>query len=498
MQENQRMSFVVNFPELKNIECDALLNEVIEYNMNYCKSDFTNYFSSLYFVSPCYFLDPNDCDDVVNIPTLLIHLNLSGNININGIADHVITESCPHNSPIDILMMFGKYTIVQFIHQYFARLEDCDKAERIKKFPITKQKDLETMLAVVKQIAEANRIQSLDAWISWVTDKFEKHCNSPERTLETFSRAFPKAYPYFKDAFEKQVAAIRNDEESLKKFFTAAKAFLQSSEDAANFAEEAVVPVEKPKKTSKTSASKRAQAEKKSRIAVIFGKFDPFHEGHVNLTNRILEQKKADRIVFAVTDQGEASYYDRCEMLSKFIANHNAGKNKDYVINMVDFHAHGVKNFDPLNLMKCIEGIFGKDHKYYVVQTMPDLFDKNELVDSMWLKAKFNKKLWEQYPVIFVPPHEKFISNDNVQVRCNKYYVKHWLDAQLPPVKRKLMENMLDPEEYEENICPGLNNLSADTISSSNIRELLGHHCNVSEEVPKEVYEYIIGNHLYF
>ena len=503
MHEDQRMSFIVNFPELKNTECESLINQVIGYGMQHYGNNWTNQFSALYFVSPSYFVD-------LNLPTMIFHLNLLHDMDIQSIVDYVISRSCLKDSPNARLMMFGKAMVVIFIRDYFEQLEMHNKQERLGIFPVTKDTDLEKLLYVVRQIVEANEFNDFSDWMSWIETRFEMHCNSPKRKLQTFAKKYPKAFQYFKDAFEKQIEAFKNDDEGLKKFFTAADAFLKASEDTANCAEcqtynqtyDEKLPTKEP--VVKKPAAKKPAA--KIPVAVVFGKFDPFHFGHVNLADRILSQGKAKKVVFAPIDKGVASYKDRLHMILSFLNDNKFSSfptDKMAVLNLAPAieelkKTNPKKVNDTSVLMPYVQKILGDNAQLYVVQTMPDLIDKVDFADPNWPKAKFNKKLWEQYPVIFVPPHEKFISNDNVEIRCNKHYVKHWLDAQLSPVKRKLMENMTDVEEYDEVKCGPNSFIGLDLISSTTLREMLSNHCNIAKDVPIEIYQYIIGHHLYF
>lgn len=517
MHEDQRMSFIVNFPELKSTCCGSLVNQVIEFcmrhPMQHFDSDWIHQFSSLYFVSPSYFVDPNSNDNVRNLPTMIFHLNLSYQGGIQGVVDRVASKSCLSRSPDTMLMLFGKATVVTAIYEYFRHIEDIKETnnglELVQTFPVTKSTDLEKLLYVVRLIVEHNEFEDIDTWMSWIETRFEIHCNSPKRKLQRFAEKYPKAFPYFKDAFEKQIEAFKNDDEGLKKFFTAADVFLKASEDTANYAEQL-----KPQQPSvKEPAVKKPVAKKpavkksavKTPVAVVFGKFDPFHLGHVSLADRILSQCKAKEVVFVPIGKGVASYEDRFHMILSFLNDNKFSSfptDKMAVLNLAPAieelkKTNPKKVNDTSALMPYVQKILGDNAQLYVVQTMPDLFDESDSIDPIWPKAKFNKKLWEQYPIIFVPPYEKFISNDNVEVRCNKHYVKHWLDAQLPPVKRKLMENMTDVDMYDEVKCAQNSFLGLDLISSTTIREMLSNHCNVND-VPIEVYQYIIGNHLYF
>lgn len=514
MHEDQRMSFIVNFPELKNTCCEGIINQVIEYGMQHYDNNWTNQFSSLYFVSPSYFVEPNSSDKVKNVPTMIFHLNLLHDMDIQSIADYVISRLCLKDSPNVRLMMFGKAMVVVFIRDYFEQLEMHNKQERLGIFPVTKDTDLEKLLYVIRQIVEANEFNDICDWISWIETRFEIHCNSPKRRLQRFAEKYPKAFSYFKDAFEKQIEAFKNDDEGLKKFFAAADAFLKASEDTANCAGcqtydqtyNEKLPAKEPvvkKPAAKKPAAKKSAA--KTPVAVVFGKFDPFHLGHVSLADRILSQGKAKKVVFVPTDKGVASYKDRLHMILRFLNDNKFSAfptDKMAVLNLTPAieelkKTNPKKVNDTSALMPYVQKILGDNAQLYVVQTMPDLIDKIDFADPNWPKAKFNKKLWEQYPVIFVPPYEKFISNDNVEIRCNKHFVKHWLDAQLPPVKRKLMENMTDVDMYDEVKCASNSFIGLDLISSTTIREMLSKHCNV-KDVPIEVYQYIIGNHLYF
>lgn len=212
--------------------------------------------------------------------------------------------------------------------------------------------------------------------------------------------------------------------------------------------------------------------QKKQNIVVFGGTFDPPHNGHSFLAEKIITDQHADKILFIPALHpphkdgcASASYMDRLEMVNLVVDNMNK--------NIGDFF--GVSS---------IEGE-RKSRLSYTFDTMVELenrYPENNYIlligeDSLlhidtWYKADEIISKWKilTYPRNCIPGGKSGILNE---------LKKKWPEN----IAYLLFESILHYELYD--------------ISSTEIRSRIADHKDVSNMISKEVYQYINEKGLY-
>ena len=193
------------------------------------------------------------------------------------------------------------------------------------------------------------------------------------------------------------------------------------------------------------------------RIGLLFGSFNPLHNGHIAIAKECVERKLVDYVDFVVAWQNpfkkkySVGYWDRvfmvenalCELKSKFYSINNAeehiSKNKDVIYTYDTLNHIKSNSLDKYNefIIICGDDVYNEIHKWYKGE---DILKENKFI-------------------VFTRDSKETIENDNII-------------------------SYIEISGFEE-------------YSSSKIREMVSNGEDISELVPQSVRRFINENKLY-
>jgi nicotinate-nucleotide adenylyltransferase len=188
------------------------------------------------------------------------------------------------------------------------------------------------------------------------------------------------------------------------------------------------------------------------RLGLLFGSFNPIHNGHLRIADRCIEQNLVDCIDFVVAYQNpykskySVSFFDRALMVEDAIRYDN----NHYMINCMEEHMKtfgfdGVRTYDVLKRIKTLP-------HYSDVEIV--IICGDDVYNSIITWYRGDEILKENKFIVFT-------RNEDI------------------------------PNKINDNIISYLTVNDIADISSSKIREMIKNGEDISEYVPKEVYEQI-------
>lgn len=188
------------------------------------------------------------------------------------------------------------------------------------------------------------------------------------------------------------------------------------------------------------------------KVGLLFGSFNPIHNGHIAIAEKCLSEGLVDVVNFVVAEQNpfkekySVKFYDRALLVQKAVE-----YNEKFLVSYIEkilssFHI-STKTYDVINHLKKVF----PDNDYYII-CGDDMY--NQI--SEWYKGA--EILKENKFIIFSRDNKNIIYSDNI-----KY---------------------INIDGFED-------------ISSSKIRKMINNNDDVSNLIPSKVYEIIKVNNFY-
>ena len=184
------------------------------------------------------------------------------------------------------------------------------------------------------------------------------------------------------------------------------------------------------------------------KIGIFVGSFNPVHKGHIQIINKVLEEKVVDKVLVIAT----GNYWDKTDII-----------NINHRINMLEKYAR-----DDIIIDKTLNDL---PYTYLVMRELKNRYKNDELFLIIGADNIISFDKWREY--------KELLEYNLIIMNRNNIDVKHYLDL----LNKKDKYYIIDIEYVD--------------ISSTSVRNNINNVERLKELLDDEIIDYIKENNLY-